>query len=216
MNIAFLEECVLLGYFDVAPWNTMLLGVSKISESAHSGYFPSATKPPLSWLYEWFSDRKIIGGDEREEKGQEPPFPLSLHLRCKCYYSTHTKERNMCLCISDTGSTLEQLKEEQEEPFVFISMAQPCGAAAQGPGVFEGDGSRDSAWMGLGCLSALLRALRLCTTALPWCCHWICVSEGWHPPSSCHRRCVAFFGMVCSAILSSPETCLCKTNLALL
>lgn len=28
---------------------------------------------------------------EREEKGEESPFPLALHLRCKCYYSVHTK-----------------------------------------------------------------------------------------------------------------------------
>lgn len=88
---------------------------------------------------------------EREEKGEDPPFLWALHLRCKCYYSTHTKERNTCSCISGTGSTLEQLKEEQERLFVFISMTQPCGAAAQDPGVFvfEGRRRRRSAWNGL-------------------------------------------------------------------
>lgn len=50
LNTAFFEECVLLSYFDVAPWNIMFLELSKISESAHSSCFPSATRPPLSWL----------------------------------------------------------------------------------------------------------------------------------------------------------------------
>lgn len=120
-------------------------------------------------------------------------------------------------CISDIGSTLEQLEQEQERLFVLISRSQPCGAAAQDAGVFES--LRDAAAgavPGTGCLRALPRGLCLYTTAMPWCCHWICLSEGQRPPSSCHWSCVAFLGMVCSAILSSFETCLCKTNLALL
>lgn len=83
---------------------------------------------------------------EREEKGEEPPFPWALHLRCKCYYSTHTKERNVYFRHRQhpggiRAGTREALCVNFQESAMW-----GCGTGCWCVWEFEGCRSRRSAW----------------------------------------------------------------------